>query len=569
MDNQELARVFDEIADCLEIGGGNPFRIRAYRNAARTVRELDEPASKLAAEDRLEELPGIGADLAGKIRTLLRTGSLPLHRSLVRKVPAGVRELMAVPGLGPKRAALLSRKLRVRSPEELAEAVRRGRLEGLAGFGEKSIEALGRALAGGGEERRRFLLSEAKGTAEALEALLAGTGRVALAGSWRRRRETIGDLDVLVCGEDPGAAMDRLAGWANTSRVVARGPTKMTVRLADGLQADLRAVPEASFGAALLYFTGSKAHNIELRARAQSRGLKLNEYGLFKGRKLLAGREEAEVYDALGLAWIPPELREGRGEIAAALAGTLPKLIELGDIRGDLHMHTTASDGRATLEQMAAAAGARGLSYAAITEHSKRATIAGGLGADALRRHWRAVERASRPGLVLLKGVEVDILEDGALDLPDSLLREADWVVASLHYGRKQPREQLTRRLLKAVANPHVDAIGHPTGRLIGKRPPYDADLEAVERAAAASGCALEIDGQPDRLDLDDVNAAAARRAGAPVVVDSDAHSTRELGYMEYGVFQARRAGLRAEDVLNTRTWDELRRRRRGSILQP
>lgn len=568
MDNQGIAKVFDEIADCLEIGGENPYRIRAYRAAARVVRELAEPASKLAAEGRLEELPGIGADLAGKIYDLLKHGALPLHRQLCRKVPQGVRELMSVPGLGPKRVALLRRRLRVGSREELEKAARAGRLHGVAGFGEKSVEALLLALAGEEGEARRFLLSEVKATAEALRALLEGSGRVELAGSWRRRQETVGDLDVLVSGSDPGLAMDRLAGWGAVARVIARGETKMTARLANGLQLDLRAVPAASFGAALLYFTGSKNHNVELRARAIARGMKLNEYGLLKGRRRVAGAEERDVYAALGLPWIPPELREGRGEIAAAEAGALPGLLELKDIQGDLHMHTNATDGRATLEQMVDAARARGLSYVAITDHSKRATIAGGLDAEALRRHWREIDRLARKraDIAVLKGVEMDILEDGRMDLPDSLLAEADWVVASVHYGQKQSAEQLTRRLLNAVNNPRVDAVGHPTGRLIGKRAPYEADLDAVGRAAAAAGCALEVNGQPDRLDLSDLNAANARRAGAAFVVDSDAHSTRELGNMEYGVSQARRAGLGPADVLNTRPWAELRERRRRRL---
>lgn len=565
VENPEIARRFEEIADCLEFEGANEFRVRAYRNAARVVRELPRPAALLASGggEALEELPGIGKDLAGKIRTIVETGELPLHQELCRRVPSGLRDMMGVPGVGPKRAMLLNRTLGIASLEALRKAAAEGRIRGLKGFGVRTEDAIRAALEHAAGLPRRVLLSEARPYAEALVARLKeapGAAAVEAAGSYRRRRETVGDLDILAVSARPRLVMERLASYEGVAKVLARGGTKMTARLKNGLQVDLRVVPEGSFGAALQYFTGSKAHSIELRARARERGLKLNEYGVFRGRRRVAGRDEREVYAALGLPLIAPELREGRGEVARALAGKLPALVELSDIKGDLHMHTTVTDGRDGLEEMVAAAKTRGYEYIAITEHSKRVTMAHGLDAAGLRRHWRRIERlaARTSGLAVLKGVEVDILEDGTLDLPDDVLREADWVVASLHYGQRQPRERLTRRLVSAAKNPVVSAIGHPTGRLIGKREPYDADLEEVLKAAADHGCALELDGQPDRLDLDDVHAATARDKGIPIVVDSDAHSVRELGNMEYGVFQARRAGLAAADVANTRSFAEL-----------
>lgn len=565
-ENPEIARIFDEIADCLELGEENPFRVRAYRNAARVVRELPKPAALLAREPemKLEELRGIGKDLAGKIRTIIETGDLPLHRSLCQRVPAGLRDMMGVPGLGPKRAMILNRKLGVASLEELRQAAVGQRVRDLKGFGLKIEQAILSGLEGLEGAGRRVLLSDAKPYADAIVSRLKqvpGVSAVEAAGSYRRRRETVGDLDILATCAKPEPVMDKLASYDGVARVLARGGTKMTVRLRNGLQVDLRVVGEQAFGSALLYFTGSKAHSIELRGRAQALGLKLNEYGVYRGQRRIAGRTEPEVYASLDLPYIEPELREGRGEVESAANGRLPDLVELSDIKGDLHMHTTLTDGRDSLEEMVEAAKARGYAYIAITEHSKRVAMARGLDAAGLREHWRRIDRlaAKTSGLAVLKGVEVDILDDGSLDLPDDALAGADWVIASLHYGQRQPRSQITKRLVAAAQNPVVSAIGHPTGRLIGKRPPYDVDLEQVLQAAADYGCALELDGQADRLDLDEVNAAAAKARGIPIIVDSDAHSVRELGNMEYGVFQARRAGLSKADIGNTRPFAELK----------
>jgi len=566
MENPEVAQVFEEVADLLDIQGANPFRIRAYRNAARTIGDLSERLAEMAQEPKkLEKLTGIGKDLAGKITTILDTGDLPLRQELRAQVPPGLRDLLNVPSLGPKRAQILYQQLRITSIDKLRQAVVKHRIAKLKGFGAKTEEKILQSLDGMEESGRRVYLAEAKVYADAIMRHLQSTprlGQIEVAGSYRRRRDTVGDLDLLVTCSRCKDVMDRLASYEAVAGVLARGATKMTVRLRNGLQMDLRVVPERSYGAALQYFTGSKAHNIQVRRRAQERGLKINEYGVFRGGKRTAGRTEEEVYKAVGLPWIPPEMREARGEIELALKGRLPRLLELSDLRGDLHMHTTATDGRASLEEMVAAAKERGHSYIAITDHSKRVTMARGLDARRLRQHWRAIDKLAGKvrGITLLKGVELDILEDGKLDLPDDVLKEADWVVASIHYGQRQPRDQITRRLLNAIRNPYVHAIGHPTGRLIGKRKGSDVDLETVLKAAADHGCFMELNSQPSRLDLDDVALLAAKQRGITLVINTDAHSVEELGFLEFGVYQARRAGLEAKNVANTRSWTQLRK---------
>jgi DNA polymerase (family 10) len=575
MENPEIAAAFDEVADLLELQEANPFRVRAYRNAARTVRDLSEPLAQMAADEkrRLEDLPGIGADLAGKIRELLQTGEFSVLRETRAKVPSGLRDLLGVPGLGAKRARILHDRLGVVSLEKLREAVNAHRIRGLKGFGEKTEENILRGLENLTHVGRRIYLAEATVYADALLHYLRAIPAVKeaeAAGSFRRRNETVGDLDVLAASANAESVMDRFAAYEGVADVLARGPTKMTVRLKAGMQSDLRVVPPVSYGAALQYFTGSKAHNIELRRIAQERGMKVNEYGVFRGAKRIAGRTEEEVYAAFGLPWIPPELREARGEIELAAAGKLPHLVELADMRGDLHMHTTATDGRASLEEMVQGAKAKGYAYIAITDHSKRVTMARGLDAIRLRQHWRTIDKlaAKVKGITILKGVEMDILEDGSLDLPDSVLAEADWVVASIHYGQNQPREKLTRRVLNAIRNRYVHAIGHPTGRLIGRRPGYELDMETVLKAAADHGCMMELNSQPARLDLDDVALMAAKARGVTIVVDTDAHAVEELSFMEFGLYQARRAGLAAKDVANTSSlaaFKKLLKRRRSS----
>ena len=567
MNNARVADVFDEIADLLEFQGANPFRLRAYRNAARTIRDLSEPLETIAAapDRRLTDIEGIGEDLAEKIATLLQTGELPLHQELLAKVPTSVLALLRVPGLGPKKAAVLHHDLKINTLPELRAACEAHRVRELKGFGEKTEQKIleGLDIAAAAEER--LCWADADQFAQALVTHLRGSRsvrQIEVAGSYRRGRETVGDLDILVDSSQPEAVMDRFAEFETTAEVLARGDTKMSVRLAGGLQVDLRVVPAESFGAALQYFTGSKQHNVILRGRAKARGLKINEYGVFRDDKYVAGRTEAEVYAALDLPCFPPELREARREFDWADAGKLPELIELSDIRGDLHMHTDETDGAATLEQMVAAAQQRGLDYVAITDHSKRVTMANGLDAGRLRKQWKQIDKLNDKlkGIVVLKGIEVDILEKGGLDLDDDVLAEADWVVASVHYGQNQPREQITRRILGALENPHVSAIAHPTGRLINRRKPYDVDLEAVFKAAAEHGKLLELNANPARLDLDDVACAAAKNHGVPIVISTDAHSIDGLDKMRYGILQARRAGLTKADVANTRTWKQLQK---------
>ncbi len=565
MENPEVAMVFEEIADLLEILGENPFRVRAYRNAARTVRELPEPVEEIVRNPnrKLEDLPGIGKDLAEKIRIIVQTGDHPMRQELREKVPPGLRELLDVPGLGPKRAWALYEKLGVKSIEDLKKAAQEHRIQRLRGFGAKTERAILEALEHLEQVQRRVYLAEAKVFAESVVRHLREVPelhQIEVAGSYRRRKETVGDLDVLVTCDRSAPVMDRLAQYPALADVLARGDTKMSIRLKNGMQLDLRVVPDESYGAALQYFTGSQAHNIQIRRMAQEKGLKVNEYGVFRGDKRIAGKTEEEVYAAVGLPWIPPELREARGEIEWALQGRLPKLVELHDIRGDLHMHTTATDGRASIEEMILACKEMGYQYMAITDHSKRVTVAGGLDAKALRAHWAEIDRiAGRiPGITVLKGVEMDILEDGSMDLPDDVVAEADWVVASVHYGQNQPREQITRRILNAIKNPYVHCIGHPTGRLIGKRKPYEVDLDAVLKAAADYGCFLEVNAQPSRLDLDDVALLAARERGVLIAIGTDAHSIDELRFMEFGVYQARRGALEAKHIINTRPLKEL-----------
>lgn len=566
MQNPDIARLFDEVADLLEIKDENPFRVRAYRNAARVVRDYPQPlADEVRREADLTEIPGIGADLALKIGQIVATGELPLHRQLAAKLPAGLLDLLRIPGLGPKRVKLLYKKLKVKSAADLEKALDRGKVKTLAGFGpkmEQNIRAgLGQAL----HVERRLLLPDADTHARAIIAhLQAGGGLTDLevAGSYRRRRETIGDLDVLATATDQQRIIERFTSYGEVAKVVSRGDTRVTVLLRGGLQVDLRVVEPAAYGAALLYFTGSKAHNVELRQVAQDRKYKLNEYGLYRGTRRIAGKTEAEVYAKLGLDWIPPELREARGEIALARDHRLPTLVTLEDIRGDLQMHTTASDGEGSLAEMADGCRARGYAYCAITDHSKRVSMALGLDAKRLRAQWKAIDgwNATARDFTILKSVELDILESGKLDLPDDVLAEADYVVASIHYGMNQDKQALTRRVIGAIRHPHVDAIGHPTGRLVGKRESYPLDFDAVAQAAADHGCLLELNGHPERMDLPDTLAAAARSRGVRFVLSTDSHHPTNLGFMRYAVDLARRAGLEAAHVANTLPLVEFRK---------
>jgi DNA polymerase (family 10) len=567
MQNAAVVKIFEELADLLEIQNANPHRVRAYRNAARTLETLSEPLAEIANDpDRsLEDLQGIGKDLAEKIKTIVATETLPLLEELRLQVPRGVVEMLRIQGLGPKKAAALFKELGIVNLEMLKAAAESGAVAGLKGFGEKTAKIILEGLSQVEQTGTRMYLAEARALAEPiLTALreLPSVKQAEAAGSYRRRRETVGDLDLLVTSPDAAPPMDLVAGHPLVEKVLSRGETKQRVRLAAGIEMDVRVVPDESYGAALQYFTGSKAHNIVVRRRAQERGLKINEYGVYRGETSIAGRTEEDVYAAVDLPWIPPELREDRGEIELAEQGRLPKLIELDDIRGDLHMHTTATDGAATIAEMIEAARARGLKYIAITDHSKRVSMANGLDAARLRAHWKEIDKVRKKttGIEVMCGVECDILEDATLDLADDVLAQADWVIAVLHYGLKQPREQIMKRLMTAIRNPHVSALGHLTGRMIGKRPGAEMDRDQVLKAAADHGVMIEINAHPSRLDIDDVGAAAARDLSIPIVIDTDAHSTLGLDVMQYGVFQARRAGLEAKDVANTLPWSKFKK---------
>ncbi len=565
MTNSEIADKFEEVADLLEFQGANPFRIRAYRNAARTIHDLSEPVAEIAAdpERSLSAIGGIGKDLGGKIETLLATGSLPMLDELLAEIPRSVLAILRVPGLGPKRAALLYRELGVATLDQLREACEQERVQGLKGFGAKTEQTILKGLDLAAEADRRLLWVQADQHVHSILAHMASCAaveRIEPAGSYRRRKDTVGDLDFLAVAADAGPPMDHLAAYEGIAEVLLRGDTKMSVRLSAGLQVDLRIVPAESFGAALQYFTGSKEHNVALRGRAKKQGLKISEYGVFRGDEQVAGRTEDDVYASLGLPCFPPELRENRREFQWADAGPLPVLVEPADICGDLHMHSTWTDGIATIEEMAEAARNRGLKYIAITDHSKRVSVAGGLDAKDLRRQWKDVDQlnARLDGITVLKGVEVDILERGGLDLPDDLLAEADWVNASVHYGQRQTREQITERIVGALENPYVCAVAHPTGRMLQQREAYQVDLDAVLHAARENGKFLELNAHPVRLDLDDVACAAAKCLGVLIVISTDAHRPEGLDAMRLGINQARRGGLTASDVVNTRTWPEV-----------
>ena len=568
MENAAVARVFQEIADLLEIKGENAFRIRAYRAAADSVADCPERVADLPA-DRLHELPGIGKDLAAKIRELADTGGLAYHRTLLEEFPPSILDLLKLQGVGPKTVALLYRTLGISTLDELESAASTGRLRAIKGMGAKKEELILKAL----DERRRFsgrhLLADTHRVASTLvEHLRARAPHATIepVGSLRRGSETCGDIDILAAGAPP-EIMDWFTSAPAIARVLGRGDTKSSVLLDDGYQADLRLVPPESLGAALQYFTGSKAHNIALRDRALQRGLKLNEYGLFTvddGTRV-AGATEEEIYAALDLPFVPPELREHRGEIEAAGERRLPALIDRGDLRGDVHMHTTATDGHDDIETMARAAEALGYEYLAITDHSKALAMANGLDERRALAHAKAIREVGRrlEHVTVLAGIECDIRPDGSLDLADDCLAQLDLVIASVHSGFNQDEAQMTDRVLAALDNPWVDVLGHPTGRLLLRRDPYRLDVERVIQAAADAGVALEINSQPDRLDLSDVQARLARDRGVPIVISTDAHSHRGLDLVRWGIAVARRAWLEAPDVLNTRPFGEFRARMR------
>lgn len=563
--NAEVAAVFDEIADLLEVQGANAFRVQAYRNAARMLSELGRSVKTMVhrGED-LDALPAIGPDLAAKITEIVDTGTCVLLERLRRELSPTVTELLKIRGLGPRRVRALHSELGIRSLAELHAAAEAGRLRSVHGFGPKLEQLVLDATIERLHAEHRFKRSVAAEMGEAILGELAatpGVEKAVTAGSLRRGRDTVGDLDLLVTARDASAVIEKFTCGGAVSRVLSKGSTRASVVLVSGLQVDLRVVPPESFGAAWLYFTGSKAHSIALRKLAQDRGLLLNEYGLYRGDRRIAGATESSVYRELGLAFIEPELREDRGEIAAARDLCLPTLVQLADLRGDLHVHTDESDGRHSLEAMADAARARGLQYLAITDHSRRHAVARGLNADRLARQVDRIDElnARMPGIVLLKGVEVDILESGALDLPNSILRRLDLVVGAVHHRFDLSRDRQTERLLRAMDHPCFSILAHPTGRLIDERPGCDIDLVRVLRKARERGCFLELNAHPQRLDLDDLACRMAHDAGVLVSIASDAHDASEFDHLREGIGQARRGWLAAPDVLNARSLDALR----------
>lgn len=557
MENIDYARVFEEIADLLEIQGANPFRIRAYRNGARTIETLSQPLESILEDEDadVEDLPGIGKDLAGIIRELHETGQSGRLSEMRQEVPASLVQIMHIPGLGPKRARQLWDGLDITSIEELEEAAKGGALEELPGFG-KTLQS--RILKGIDELKARagrFKLSDADiYVVPLLKYLKKAKGLVHLevAGSYRRRCETVGDIDILATTDEGSPIMDHFVAYREVQEVLAKGPTKSSIRLRGGLQVDLRLVNRESYGAAMVYFTGSKAHNIVIRGISRERGLKINEYGVFEGARLVCGETEEEVYAAIDLPPIPPELREDRGEVTAARAGELPKTIRPKDIRGDLQMHTTYSDGKNTVEEMVQACRDRSYKYMAITDHSPALAMAGVQPEDFLKQ-YKEIDALQKKydDIRILKSAEVDINDDGSLALDDDILAAMDIVVISVHSKFNMSREDMTRRIVTAMRHSKVNILAHPTGRLINRREPYPVDVEELVNVAKESNVLLELNAQPDRLDLRDFHLQMAREAGVKIVISTDAHRTAELDFMRYGIDQARRGWLERGDVAN------------------
>ena len=563
MENIEIARIFEDVADLLEMLGASVFRIRAYRGAARTVETLGTPAESLLKKDgnALEALPGIGKDLAGKIREIIETGELTLLKELAVQIPESVIQMIRIPGLGPKRAKQIYDQLGIATLAGLEQAAREGRLRALRGWKETMEAKVLQGIADLKAWRGRFRLVEADAAIRPLLERLEATRELThlqVAGSYRRRRETVGDVDLLVTATAAEPVMERFLSAPEVKQVLAHGDTKSSIVLRQGLQVDLRVVGEESLGAALHYFTGSKAHNIAVRTLGVKRGVKINEYGIFRGSRRIAGRHEADVFQAVGLPWIPPELREDRGEIDAAFDGRLPTLVERGDIRGDLQMHTTYTDGRDSLADMVKACGDRGYSYIAITDHTKAVRVAGGLSREEFQTQFREIDeiRKTGTGPAVLKSAEVDILDAGQLDLDEETLAELDLVVVSVHSKFNMTKADMTQRVVRALRHPRVHVFAHPTGRLLGRREPYPLDMEEVILVAHDYGVLLEVNAQPDRLDLNDIYCQMARDAGVKLVISTDAHRIAELDNMRHGVDQARRGWCEPADIANTRSLD-------------
>jgi DNA polymerase (family 10) len=564
--NIDIASVFDEIADFLEIEGENPFRIRAYQNAARTIRGLGAELKDMVADNEdLTLLPGIGKELAAKIHEILETGTAKALIKLQARIPKTVIEILRLPNLGPKRVRVLYHDLKIETLQQLSQAARKGHIRALDGFGEKTENAILEAIEAQAQKEKRFKVAEAKPYVETLIEYLQGVPGVkdvVAAGSYRRSRETVGDLDLLVTARKGSPVMDRFVEYDEVKNVLSKGATRSSIVLRCGLQVDVRRVAQASFGAALQYFTGSKSHNIAIRRLGQQRGLKINEYGVFRFEKRVAGKTEASVYRTVDLPYIPPELRENRGEIEAARDKRLPNLIEFSDLNGDLHIHTDYSDGRNSLRDMALAAKQRGYKYLAVTEHSDRLKIAGGLDPPKLLKQMEEIDLLNEElkGLTLLKGIEVEILEDGRLDLADNVLAKLDLVVGTIHSHFGLSLQKQTERILRAMDHPYFTFLAHPSGRLINEREPYEVDMIQLIHKARERGCFLELNANPRRLDLYDTYCQVAKSEGVLVAINSDAHQVNALDDIGFGVGQARRGWLEKGDVLNTRSLAQLRK---------
>jgi DNA polymerase (family X) len=565
MDNATIARLLAETADLLEIHGGDSFRVLSYRRAAEACEQTTVDLMAIAADTaRLLEIPGIGKSMAANLQAIAETGTLPLREELLARYGSSLLELLKLPGMGPKTVALLWDAAKISSIDQLAEAIEAGRLAGLPRMGAKQVEKIRKGIEDYRRSAGRFRLDQAEEAAEGVAAWLKafpGIERITPAGSLRRGRDTAGDLDLLVtgpaCAENTLAAVEHVCGYPGIHDMIAKGENKVSFHLASGMQVDVRLLPSESYGAALQYFTGSKAHNVSLRQRALKMGYTLSEWSLaaLEGGATIAAATEEEIYAALGMDWIPPELRENLGEIEVAANHALPRLIEQTDLKGDVHMHTTATDGRSSIREMAEAAAACGYEYIAITDHSKNLAMTNGLDEARALEHLeriREVDRQMEGRIRIFTGIEVDILADGALDLDDEVLAQMDVVVASIHTRFEQSREEMTARVLRAIENPYVRILGHPTGRMLLRREPFALDTAAVLRRAAQLGVAVEHNAAPERLDLCDRDLRLAKELGCRIVIDTDSHDARNLGKMSYGIRQLRRAWLRPEDVLNT-----------------
>ena len=561
MENSQFAKAFWDLAELLELQTGNPFKVRAYQKAAQNIENFSEDLKSVYRKGglkALEEIPGIGAGIAAHIEELIKTGKIKKYESLVKRYPPGFIELMQVPGIGPKTALLLKKKLKIDSIAKLRQAAEQGLLKDLPGFKEKKIENVKQGLDLKERVKGRFLLSEADQYAEAIVARLKQVkeiDQILPAGSYRRGQETIGDIDILVTSKKPEAVMEAFAALPQVERLLARGETRSSAILKNGMQADIRVLAPANFGAAAHYFTGNKQHNIMIRELAIKKGLKVSEYGVMKGDRRIAGKTEKEVFRAVGLPFIPPELRQGNNEIELAKAGQLPELLELKDIKGDLHVHTDRSDGGNTIEEMAAAAQELGYEYLAITDHSVSTRVAGGQSAKELLKELDYIDKlnAKLKGLRILKGAEVDIRPDGSLDFPDDILKQLDVVTASVHSNFKMPRAAMTKRIAAALRNKYVNVLSHPTGRLIGKRDPYEVDFEKIIKTAKETGTYLEVNSYPDRLDLNDIHCRRAKAEGVRLAINTDSHAALQLRLIKYGVLTARRGWIEKDDVINTR----------------